>query len=134
MYSQLIRLTVVLDEDVTPFKNLPLIGTWTTRAVDTIYYERNITPENRSEEENRKCLRKQNLKVSVPFTICFYSCSFVPHFEIYWFGCRGFVTYVFLHGWHTFLCPFCPTLDLMPLYPLLTLLRTCYLVKATWIE
>lgn len=68
MYSQLIRLTVVLDEDVTPFKNLPLIGTWTTRAVDTIYYERNITPENRSEEENKKCLRNENLKVSGPFT------------------------------------------------------------------
>lgn len=68
MYSQLIRLTVVLDEDVTPFKNLPLIDTWTTRAVDTIYYERNITPENRNDEENRKCLRNENLKVSGPFT------------------------------------------------------------------
>lgn len=56
MYSQLFRLTEVLNEDITPFKNLSLIDTWSTRAVDTIYCERNIIPENRSGEENRKGL------------------------------------------------------------------------------
>lgn len=67
MYNQLIRLTEVLDEDITPFKNLQLIGTWTTRAVDTFYYERNITAKNRSGEENRKGLMNQNPKVSGHF-------------------------------------------------------------------